>query len=115
MSWRKAPQRRMPVWRPNAEPRTREHLTIQEVERLIEAAKANLPGGQRANLAGVGLDVMLERPDDVPLGVEQVCFGTSSSAASLRLMRWITARSVTDALRAFGISRIPQGGQVKYR
>ena len=37
---REAPQRQAPRRRPNAELRTREHLTAQEVERLIEAAKA---------------------------------------------------------------------------
>ena len=36
-----APKRRTPRRRPNAELRTREHLTEREVEKLIEAAKGN--------------------------------------------------------------------------
>ena len=36
-----APKRRMPTRRPNAELRTREHLTGGEVEKLIEAARGN--------------------------------------------------------------------------
>ena len=37
-----APKRRTPRRRPNAELRTREHLTEREVEKLIEAAKGVL-------------------------------------------------------------------------
>jgi hypothetical protein len=38
---RESPERQLPRRQPNAELRTREHLTQAEVERLIEAAKAN--------------------------------------------------------------------------
>jgi integrase len=39
-----------PLRRPNAEYRTREHLTEEEVERLIEAAKANRYGHRDATM-----------------------------------------------------------------
>src|SRR4051812_24031550 len=42
------PKRQMPVRRPNAELRTREHLTEPEVERLIEAAKGARHGHRDA-------------------------------------------------------------------
>lgn len=43
-------QRQTPRRRPNAELRTREHLTAQEVDRLIEAAKANRHGHRAATM-----------------------------------------------------------------
>jgi integrase len=47
---RRAPQRQSPVRRPNAELRTREHLTQAEVDRLIEAGKANRHGHRNATM-----------------------------------------------------------------
>ena len=41
---RDAPQQQTPLRKPNAELRTREHLTPHEVERLIEAARGNRNG-----------------------------------------------------------------------
>jgi integrase len=43
-----------PRRRPNAEYRTREHLTEREVERLIEAAKSNRSGHRDATMLLVG-------------------------------------------------------------
>jgi hypothetical protein len=40
----------VPLRRPNAEPRTREHLTPSEVESLVEAAKANRHGHRDATM-----------------------------------------------------------------
>ena len=48
--FREAPQRQTPLRRPNAELRTREHLTEREVEKLIEAAKANRHGHRDATM-----------------------------------------------------------------
>jgi site-specific recombinase XerD len=45
-----APKRRTPMRRPNAELRTREHLTEREVERLIEAARGNRWGHRDATM-----------------------------------------------------------------
>jgi site-specific recombinase XerD len=39
-----APKRPTPLRRPNREPRTREHLTEREVDKLIETAKSNRNG-----------------------------------------------------------------------
>jgi len=39
-----------PTWRPNADLRTREHLTPGEVDTLIEAAKANRHGHRDATM-----------------------------------------------------------------
>ena len=47
---REAPQRQAPRRRPNAELRTREHLTAQEVEPLIEAANGNRHGHRDATM-----------------------------------------------------------------
>ena len=47
---RQANLRATPLRRPNAELRTREHLTETEVERLIEAAKANRHGHRDATM-----------------------------------------------------------------
>ena len=44
------PERQTPRRRPNAELRTREHLTEAEVERLIEAAKGNRYGHRDATM-----------------------------------------------------------------
>jgi hypothetical protein len=40
----------IPYRRPNAELRTREHLTVAEVESLIEAAKSNRHGHRDATM-----------------------------------------------------------------
>jgi len=45
-----APQRQTPLRRPNAELRTREHLTEREVDKLIEAAKSNRWGHRDATM-----------------------------------------------------------------
>jgi type 1 fimbriae regulatory protein FimB/type 1 fimbriae regulatory protein FimE len=45
-----APKRQTPVRKPNAELRTREHLTEPEVEKLIEAAKSNRNGHRDATM-----------------------------------------------------------------
>ena len=47
---RDVPQRHMPLRPPNAELRTREHLTEREVEKLIEAAKHNRWGHRDATM-----------------------------------------------------------------
>jgi hypothetical protein len=39
--------RTVPLRRPNADLRTREHLTLAEVEKLIETAGANRAGARR--------------------------------------------------------------------
>ena len=45
----------LPVRKPNAEYRSREHLTEREVERLIEAAKDNRWGHRDSTMARFGL------------------------------------------------------------
>jgi hypothetical protein len=44
-----APKRQPPLRKPNAELRTREHLTEREVERLVEAARGNRHGHRDAS------------------------------------------------------------------
>ena len=66
---RKAPQRRTPVRRPNAELRTREHLTQTEVDRLIEAAKGNRSGHRDATMILVGFRHGLRASELVDLQV----------------------------------------------
>ena len=53
-----------PVRRPNAELRTREHLTPGEVEALVEAAKANRHGHRDATMILVAYRHGLRDRDD---------------------------------------------------
>ena len=71
---RKAPQRRTPVRRPNADLRTREHLTQDEVERLIEAAKTNRYGHRDATMILLAYRHGLRASELVDLRWDQVDF-----------------------------------------
>jgi integrase len=62
---------------PNAELRTREHLTADEVERLIEAAKANRHGHRDALMVLLAYRHGLRAAEVVDLRWEQVDFKTA--------------------------------------
>ena len=64
----------MPVRRPNAELRRREHLTEAEVERLMEAAKGNRWGLRDATMVLVGYRHGLRAAELVDLRWDQVDF-----------------------------------------
>jgi integrase len=74
---------RTPVRRPNAELRTREHLTQAEVDRLIEAAKGNRYGHRDATMILVAYRHGLRASELVDLRWDQVDF----NAASLHVRR----------------------------
>ena len=64
--------------RPNAELRTREHLTTAEVERLIEAAGANRQGHRDALMILLAFRHGLRASETVDLRWEQVDFKTAT-------------------------------------
>src|SRR6516225_12416833 len=66
--------------KPNSEYRTREYLTEAEVERLIEAAKANRWGHRDATMLLVAFRHGLRASELVDLRWEQVDFNTASLA-----------------------------------
>jgi integrase len=63
--------------RPNAEYRTREHLTEREVERLIEAAKSNRSGHRDATMLLVGFRHGLRASELCELCWEQIDFNSA--------------------------------------
>ncbi len=67
-----------PIRRPNAELRTREHLTAPEVEGLIEAAKANRWGHRDATMILLAYRHGLRVSELVDLRWDQVDFATST-------------------------------------
>ena len=75
--------RPMPLRRPNAELRTREHLTAQEVNRLIEAAKGNRDGHRDATMILIAYRHGLRASELVDLRWDQVDF----NAAALHVRR----------------------------
>jgi integrase len=66
-----------PTRRPNAELRTREHLTPGEVEALIEAAKANRWGHRDATMILVAFRHGLRAAELCDLRWDQVEFGAA--------------------------------------
>ncbi len=66
--------RSMPVRRPNAELRTREHLTAAEVERLLEAAKGNRHGHRDATMILIAYRHGLRASELVDLRWDQIDF-----------------------------------------
>src|SRR2546426_10636742 len=64
-----------PVRRPNAEYRTREHLTEVEVERLIETAKTNRYGHRDATMILLAFRHGLRAAELVDLRWDQIDFG----------------------------------------
>jgi len=75
---REAPRRKTPRRRPNAELRTREHLTAQEVERLIEAAKGNRHGHRDATMILIAFRHGLRASELVDLRWDQVHFDSAT-------------------------------------
>jgi site-specific recombinase XerD len=69
-----APKRRTPTRRPNAELRTREHLTEREVEKLIEAAKGNRWGHRDSTMILIAYRHGLRASELVDLRWDQVSF-----------------------------------------
>jgi len=66
------------VRRPNAELRTREHLTADEVERLIEAASANRQGHRDALMMLLAFRHGLRAAEVCDLRWEQIDFATAT-------------------------------------
>jgi integrase len=75
--------RTVPLRRPNAELRTREHLTLAEVERLIEAAGANRAGARDGLMVLLAFRHGLRASEVVDLRWDQVDF----KAATLHVRR----------------------------
>ncbi len=69
---------KMPVRRPNAELRTREHLTPSEVERLIKATKDNRWGHRDATMILAAYRHGLRSSELVELQWDQIDFATAS-------------------------------------
>jgi integrase len=87
---------------PNAELRTREHLTADEVETLMEAAKANRHGYRDALMVLLAYRHGLRAAEVVDLR-EQVDFNcTASCGRSLAGAAGIAARSRTNRQPIFG-------------
>jgi site-specific recombinase XerD len=68
------PQRQTPLRKPNADLRTREHLTPHEVERLIEAARGNRHGHRDATMILVAYRHGLRASELVDLRWDQINF-----------------------------------------
>ena len=68
----------MPRRRPNAELRTREHLTQAEIEQLIEVAKGNRHGHRDATMVLVAYRHGLRVSELVDLRWEQIDFNTAA-------------------------------------
>lgn len=67
-----------PLRRPNAELRTREHLTVGEVERLIEAANANRQGQRDALMTLLAFRHGLRAAEVCDLRWEQIDFASAT-------------------------------------
>ena len=78
-----APKRQTPRRRPNAELRTREHLTEAEVDKLIEAARSNRNGHRDATMILVAFRHGLRASELCDLRWDQVSF----SGAALHVRR----------------------------
>ena len=85
----------VPTRRPNAELRTREHLTAAEVETLVEAAKANRHGHRDATMILVAFRHGLRAAELCDLRWDQVEFG----AAVLHVRRVKNGTASTHPLR----------------
>ena len=72
-----APQRQTPLREPNAELRTREHLTEPEVEKLIEAAKGNRHGHRDACMILIAYRHGLRASELCDLRWDQVSFSSA--------------------------------------
>ena len=77
-----APKRQTPVRKPNAELRTREHLTEREVEKLIEAAKGNRYGHRDATMILVAYRHGLRASELVDLQVGPRCTSPAPTCTS---------------------------------
>jgi site-specific recombinase XerD len=71
---RDVPQRQTPLRKPNAELRTREHLTEREVEKLVEAARGNRNGHRDATMILVAYRHGLRASELCDLRWDQVSF-----------------------------------------
>jgi integrase len=85
----------VPTRRPNAELRTREHLTAGEVEALVEAAKANRHGHRDATMILIAFRHGLRAAELCDLRWDQVQFG----AAVLHVRRVKNGTPSTHPLR----------------
>src|SRR5215468_9909766 len=84
-----------PLRRPNAELRTREHLTPSEVESLIDAAKANRHGHRDATMILIAYRHGLGAAELVDLRWEQIDF----TAGTLHVRRVKKGTPATHPLR----------------
>jgi integrase len=89
-----------PTRRPNAELRTREHLTPGEVEALIEAAKANRHGHRDATMILLAFRHGLRAAELCDLRWDQVDF----NAAVLHVRRLIRPRAPFFNRQTHGLS-----------
>jgi type 1 fimbriae regulatory protein FimB/type 1 fimbriae regulatory protein FimE len=73
-----AQQRQTPLRKPNAELRTREHLTESEVEKLVEAAKSNRNGHRDATMILIAYRHGLRASELCDLRWDQVHFTSAN-------------------------------------
>jgi site-specific recombinase XerD len=73
-----APQRQTPLRKPNADLRTREHLTEREVEKLVEAARGNRNGHRDATMILIAYRHGLRASELVGLQWTQVHFTSAN-------------------------------------
>jgi integrase len=98
----------VPTRRPNAELRTREHLTAGEVEALVEIAKANRHGHRDATMILIAFRHGLRAAELCDLRWDQVEFG----AAVLHVRRVKNGTPSTHPLRG---DELRAGGRLQRR
>ena len=95
------------VRRPNAELRTREHLTADEVERLIEAASANRQGHRDALMTLLAFRHGLRAAEVCDLRWEQIDF----ASATLHVRRIENGHASADWPRDASIAQASTGAR----
>jgi type 1 fimbriae regulatory protein FimB/type 1 fimbriae regulatory protein FimE len=102
--------RAMPVRKPNAELRTREHLTEPEVERLMKAVKTNRHGPRDAAMILIAYRHGLRAAELVDLRWDQVEFGRNAALHVRRVKNGIASTHPLqgDEIRALRVL-MPEG------
>jgi integrase len=86
--------RTVPLRRPNAELRTREHLTLAEVEKLIETAGANRAGGRDGLMILLAFRHGLRASEVCDLRWEQVDFKVRRTKGGIPATHPLTGREL---------------------
>jgi integrase len=91
--------RTVPLRRPNAELRTREHLTLAEVEKLIETAGANRAGGRDGLMILLAFRHGLRASEVCDLRWEQVDFKVRRTKGGTPATHPLTGRELRASTR----------------